>query len=202
MDSKIKIREAADRGRATQIKAARDRYKRNQKFCLFCKIEIPYEKRNNKFCNYSCSASFHNRKRPIYKEHRQCEYCQKNLPKYIYNRWCSKKCRRQYNYEEFVKSWKQGLASGVSSNGNVCPHLRRYLISIKGPQCWECGWNKINPYSNKVPIEVDHIDGDCFNNTESNLRILCPNCHSLTSTYHALNKGSGRSYRRKNDPIV
>lgn len=44
---------------------------------------------------------------------------------------------------------------------------------------------------NKLPIvfELDHIDGNRNNNNLSNLRMLCPNCHSQTSTYKGKNKG-------------
>lgn len=38
-------------------------------------------------------------------------------------------------------------------------------------------------------LELDHVDGDRTNNLLSNLRILCANCHSLTDTYCAKNKG-------------
>jgi len=31
--------------------------------------------------------------------------------------------------------------------------------------------------------QVNHIDGNKENNHLSNVRILCPNCHSLTPTY-------------------
>lgn len=40
-------------------------------------------------------------------------------------------------------------------------------------------------------LEVDHINGDHFDNRVANLRLLCPNCHSQTSTY------SGRNVKRK-----
>lgn len=59
-----------------------------------------------------------------------------------------------------------------------------------------CGWGKINKFTNKVPLEVDHIDGDFRNNKIENLRLLCPNCHSLTSTFKNLNKGKGRIGRK------
>ena len=36
-------------------------------------------------------------------------------------------------------------------------------------QCELCGWNKINPYTNKLPLEIHHIDGDHTNNKEENL---------------------------------
>ena len=54
-----------------------------------------------------------------------------------------------------------------------------------------------DPTSGKVPIELDHIDGNSENNSLENLRILCPNCHSLTPTYKSSNKGKGRKYRRE-----
>jgi 5-methylcytosine-specific restriction endonuclease McrA len=43
-----------------------------------------------------------------------------------------------------------------------------------------------------MPLHIDHIDGDSENHNESNLTLLCPNCHSLTSTYGKLNNGHGR----------
>jgi 5-methylcytosine-specific restriction endonuclease McrA len=61
----------------------------------------------------------------------------------------------------------------------------------------ECGWDKINPITNNVPIELEHIDGDSTNNSLENLKLLCPNCHSLTPTFGALNKGNGRWSKRK-----
>lgn len=36
-------------------------------------------------------------------------------------------------------------------------------------------------------LQLDHIDGDETNNLIDNLRILCPNCHSQTSTYGSRN---------------
>jgi hypothetical protein len=34
-----------------------------------------------------------------------------------------------------------------------------------------------------LPLEVDHIDGDWRNNVPENLRLLCPNCRAITSTW-------------------
>ncbi len=50
-----------------------------------------------------------------------------------------------------------------------------------------------NPYTQNIPLEVEHIDGNYKNNNEENLTLLCPNCHSLTATY----KGANLSKRRK-----
>ncbi|MFA6159158.1 MAG: HNH endonuclease signature motif containing protein [Candidatus Paceibacterota bacterium] len=52
-----------------------------------------------------------------------------------------------------------------------------------------------------LTLEIDHIDGNPENNEKENLRLLCPNCHSQTSTYRGKNAGrisnSKRSVIRK-----
>lgn len=64
-------------------------------------------------------------------------------------------------------------------------------------KCSICGWNDINEYTGKIPLQIDHIDGDYTNSIEENLRLLCPNCHSLTENYGSRNKGNGRKYRQE-----
>ena len=61
----------------------------------------------------------------------------------------------------------------------------------------DCGWSQVHSITNKVPIQLEHIDGNSDNNKLSNLKLLCPNCHSLTPTYGALNKNNGSSRRKK-----
>ena len=58
-----------------------------------------------------------------------------------------------------------------------------------------CSWSEINQKTGLVPLVADHIDGNWRNNTESNLRLLCPNCDSLTPTYAGLNRGKSKRIR-------
>ena len=68
--------------------------------------------------------------------------------------------------------------------------LKARLIreGIKEDKCEICGWNKKRNASDEfTPCELHHIDGDKTNHQLNNLIMLCPNCHSLTDTYRALN---------------
>lgn len=62
--------------------------------------------------------------------------------------------------------------------------------------CELCGWNKINTYTNKVPLQIHHLDGDCKNNRPENLQLLCPNCHSLTENFGSRNTNCTRIDKR------
>jgi hypothetical protein len=64
-----------------------------------------------------------------------------------------------------------------------------------GERCSRCGWKERHPKTNRVPVEVEHIDGNWENNLPGNLTLLCPNCHSLTETFRGLNRGRGRARR-------
>lgn len=65
---------------------------------------------------------------------------------------------------------------------------RLYEDNLKQPQCELCGWAKMS-IDGRIPLELDHINGDHSDNRLENLRILCPNCHSLQPTHRGRNKG-------------
>jgi hypothetical protein len=112
------------------------------------------------------------------------------------SRYCSNSCQLEYQRVQNIEKWLAGQISGGTTSG-VRGWVKQYLIDTRGNKCEQCGWEEINPTTGKVPIEVDHIDDNEDHNID-NLRLLCPNCHSLTSNYRALNKGNGRFYRRVN----
>lgn len=114
-------------------------------------------------------------------------------------KYCSNKCQADFQYKKFVENWKSGLING--NKGQEFPqlsnHLKRFLLEKFGEKCCLCGWNTRHPTTQKVPLEVNHTDGNFLNNEETNLQLLCPNCHSLTPNFRNLNKGRGRVCRRK-----
>lgn len=64
--------------------------------------------------------------------------------------------------------------------------IRLFAEGLKFPKCEECGWNQKAP-DGRLPLELDHINGDRRDNRLKNLRILCPNCHSLQPTHRGRN---------------
>ena len=68
---------------------------------------------------------------------------------------------------------------------------RRVLIKESSNTCSSC--KNTTWLGQPIVLEMDHIDGNKQNNSKENLRILCPNCHSLTNTWKGRNKPSCRS---------
>lgn len=63
---------------------------------------------------------------------------------------------------------------------------RLFLAKLKKPKCEICGWAKMS-IDGRLPLELDHINGNRHDNRLNNLRILCPNCHSMQITHRGRN---------------
>ena len=74
--------------------------------------------------------------------------------------------------------------------------LRRALRRTGIPErCAECGTGP-SWHGRPMTLEVDHVSGDRSDNRPENLRLLCPNCHAVTSTW--CRGGSPRRRPRSN----
>ena len=106
--------------------------------------------------------------------------------------YCSQDCRHQHYRDRVIALWKSGA---LPHRPTILKVLRRHLIEEAGCRCQRCGWNERNPYSCRLPLEIEHVDGNWQNDAPDNLLVLCPNCHSLTATFKGANRGQGRSTR-------
>jgi hypothetical protein len=130
----------------------------------------------------------------IYKNSKKCKNCSKlTLDR---NTYCSNNCHNEYKNKKVIEDFLAGKYVGKNVHTSKNSWLRNYLVELYGEICSSCG---IGPIYNDKPLtlEVDHIDGKCYNNCLENLRFLCPNCHSQTDTYKAKNKISDNKNRYK-----
>lgn len=79
----------------------------------------------------------------------------------------------------------------MSSNSKSAMLVNK-LSKIRGYRCENC--HQDTWLDGKIPLCVHHIDGNHRNNDESNLQLLCPNCHSLTDNYCGRNKSNKKKY--------
>ena len=188
------------------------REKEKNATCLFCGKEL--KRGQKKFCSSSCAAKFNNKGRKHSIESKKkvseslhrfytnqegemdsknkfiCKTCGKEFESYQRNRlFCCGECRTKYYNKVKFEEWQNGKEYKTEK---LPDFIRRYLFEKHNNKCQICGWGTENPNTHKIPLQVHHIDGDCTNNKEENLQLLCPNCHSLTETFGAKNKGSKR----------
>lgn len=160
-----------------------------ERICVFCGSVFTTSKNSEKkFCNSSCSAKFNNTKREK-KRFGNCLYCGEELNRKG-KKFCNNQCQGKYSTEKTFQKIMKG-ESGFHEET-----YKRYLINKYGAKCMKCGWNEVNPITKLIPIQMEHVDGNSDNNNLSNLILLCPNCHSLTPTFGALNKKNGISKRK------
>jgi len=195
------------------------KYYENPHVCKQCGKVIDYDHRNNIFCCSACAAAYNNKRRPprseesrkkvsesLKKYHKGesnnfygqhiCLNCGKEITyNYSDRKFCSSKCCGEYQTKQKTEQWLQHPEKFSGEQGY--PFISRYLRLLHNNCCQRCGWSELNQYTNTVPLQVHHIDGDCTNNKLENLQLLCPNCHSLTETYGSRNIGNSKRYKLK-----
>lgn len=188
---------------------------KRKKYCLHCGSVLTNGQK--KFCSSSCAAKFNNKGRKhseetkqkiakslskngeVEKKEKYCLFCGTEL-KVGQKKYCSNECFQNALYEERIKEWKE--TPEKFSSENLSPTIKKYLMGKHNSKCQKCGWSERNETTGNIPLEVHHIDGDCYNNSEENLQLLCPNCHSLTPNHGSLNKNSKRYKLKKYKELI
>jgi hypothetical protein len=159
-------------------------YNKHPRICKNCPNPIPYNvHRVQKFCSRRCAAIYNNALRSNKHPKHYCNKCGKLL-----------NCRTMGNHcikcASIVKT-ESRIANGEIIGANT---IRKYLIKIRGKKCEECKLEMW--YGAPIPLDNHHINGDYKDNRIENLKLLCPNCHSITKNYKGKNRGNGRPNRK------
>lgn len=150
-------------------------------------VELPCRRKKNEKETFNKGISI--------KGVKHCLNCGKEMPNSSQNKFCSQNCFQEYRFMEQVSNWKSNPEKYEKED--LPSFIRRYMFEKSGNKCEQCGWGTVNEYTGTIPLEIHHIDGDCTNNKEENLQVLCPNCHSLTSNNGSLNKGKSKRFSLK-----
>lgn len=169
-----------------------DMYERinNNGFCENCKKQTKFKQLGrgyNKFCGQSCSAIYFNLKRG--KKKSPCQSCGSPIIKRNSTLFCSNKCFQIFRFTTRLNLWLNGE---FKPDNRV---IRKFLITLYGNKCSECGTLKW--CGKDLILEVEHKNGNGDDTLPANVCLICPNCHSQTSTYKGKNFGKGRYKRRQ-----
>lgn len=120
----------------------------------------------------------------------RCLHCDSVIPfkGYTYNhKYCNNQCQALHRQQQCLDRDTTLFLEGKLKRR---PNIRAVISSLYGYKCDECG---ISEYNNKeLVLQVDHVNGDPYDDSPTNLRLLCPNCHSQTPTFAGANRGNGR----------
>ena len=81
-----------------------------------------------------------------------------------------------YNYDSFKPNRHKSKGHSI----------RNALINLRGAKCECCGLTEW--LGQPIKLEVHHLDGNRQNDNDSNLQLLCPNCHSYTPNWRRRKK--------------
>lgn len=74
---------------------------------------------------------------------------------------------------------------------------REKLFREQSGKCNRCGLTDWQGFP--ITLELEHKNGNHYDNSRENVELLCPNCHSLTDTWRGRNKNKGKSGKRVSD---
>lgn len=153
------------------------------KICPKCKNE--HEKQGT-FCSRSCANSRIFSESAIQKK-REAALRNAKDPEYNKRRLlgCVKQAARvrQENIENQSERDQDKYDRNIKREWDSIGYdMKRWLIIYEqNNKCNHCDLDEWR--EQPMSLEMDHIDGDRYNNDRKNLEAVCPNCHMLTETW-------------------
>jgi len=153
-------------------------------------------------CEYGCREKakylLKNGKACCEKSANKCPILRKNNSEHLKNAYKEGRKSCLFTNEQRKKSQRtrieKGLKNAFKLNSQYSSHFLKKLmieeIGIK-KECALCGISKWRDLD--LSLELDHINGNHFDNRLENLRLLCPNCHSQTTTFKGKGKNIGKN---------
>jgi len=143
--------------------------------CGFCGCPTT----NPKYCSRSCSATASNKKSPKRKPEGVCDGCAKPTEKR--RKWCTECWATHHGavdmtlqeaiYQNTHRASAYGLVRARARAGDKARRVRA---------CESCGWSRHTEVCHVKPIsEFSPTTLISEINADTNIKILCPNCHWL-----------------------
>ena len=141
------------------------------KLCDYgCGKEAKFKMTNGNWCCEDYYTKCPNLKKKNYNGIKNSNYKRKGFPKWAClkgNETNRKNLRKIYDILPFEEK--------------TLAEQYRIVLKEQDNKCLICG---IKDWNDKlIVLHLDHIDGNNQNQERENLRYICPNCHSQTSTY-------------------
>ena len=106
-----------------------------------------------------------------------------------------------------LDKWRANIKQAWLDKYNATPfaelgmeNRRRRVFEEQNYCCNKCGISEWQGF--KIPLELEHKDGNTTNNSRENLEGLCPNCHSITDTWRGRNKPARNGLNEVTDEFL
>ena len=100
--------------------------------------------------------------------------------------WCKEEKHKEYVKRVLLYPLEEILVRDSTYQNTHTLKLRLIKEGLLIKECYNC---KLTTWLNEpISLQLHHKDGDRCNNLIDNLSILCPNCHSQTSTFAGKSK--------------
>jgi Zn finger protein HypA/HybF involved in hydrogenase expression len=158
------------------------------KKCKYCEINdaIKYSKYSSgDFCSKKCANGFSTKEK------------RKEINEKVSKKLKGKSTGDLLSKDQRIENWKKFCYNKFKTdllNANTATmcidRLRKRICFEQDNKCNKCGLSEW--LGKKLVLELEHKDGNHHNNKRENLEALCPNCHSLTSTWRGRNKKNNK----------